>query len=135
VDKKFWITGIVCTLVAFLAGFVVHGLILGGDYKALPNLFRPETEAQGFFPFMILAHIMIGFAFAWIYRQGITPGQPWLIQGVRFGIAVAFLTTIPMFLIYYAIQPMPGALVGKQIVFDSIATIINGMVAAFINKE
>ena len=134
-DKKFWITGIACTFVAFAAGFVVHGLILDGDYKALPNLFRSETDAQGYFPFMIIAHILIGFAFAWIYRQGIATGQPWLIQGVRFGIAVACLTTIPMFLIYYAIQPMPGSLVGKQIAFDSIATIINGVVAAFINKD
>ena len=134
-DKKFWITGIVCTLVAFAAGFVVHGLILGVDYKALPNLFRSEADVQNYFPFMIVAHILIGFAFAWIYRQGISPGQPWLIQGVRFGIAVACLTTIPMFLIYYAIQPMPGAFVGKQIALDSVATIVNGVVAAFINKD
>lgn len=134
-DKKFWITGIACTLVAFAGGFVVHGLILGADYKALPNLFRSETDAQGYFPFMIIAHILIGFAVAWIYRQGITAGQPWLMQGVRFGIAVACLTTLPMFMIYYAIQPMPGELAGKQIVFDSIVTIINGIVAAFINKE
>lgn len=134
-DKKFWITGIVCTIVAFAAGFIVHGLILGDDYKALPNLFRSETDAQGYFPFMIVAHVMIGFAFAWIYRQGIASGQPWLMQGIRFGIAVACLTTIPMFLIYYAIQPMPGTLVGKQIAFDSLATILNGIVAGFINKE
>jgi hypothetical protein len=135
VDKKFWITGIACTIFAFAAGFIVHGLILGADYKALPNLFRPEADAQGYFPFMILAHIMMGFAFAWIYLKGITPGQPWLMQGIRFGIAVAFLTVIPMFLIYYAIQPMPGETVGKQIAFDSISTIMNGVVAAFINKD
>ena len=134
-DKKFWITGVACTIVAFLGGFIVHGVILHAEYLALPNLFRPEAESQGYFPYMILAHIMIGFAFAWIYRQGIAPGQPWLMQGVRFGIAVAFLTAVPMFLIYYAIQPMPGSLVGKQIVLDSIVTIINGIVAAFINKE
>lgn len=134
-DKKFWITGIACTIVAFAAGFVVHGLLLRDEYMALPNLFRPEADAQGYFPYMILAHILIGFAFAWIYRQGITAGQPWLMQGVRFGIAVACLTTIPMFLIYYAIQPMPGQMVAKQIAFDSIATIINGIVAAFINKD
>ncbi len=134
-DRKFWISGIACTIVAFALGFVVHGMLLQGDYAQLPNLFRPEAEAQGYFHFMVIAHIFIGFAFAWIYRQGITPGVPWLLQGIRFGVAVACLVTIPTYLIYYAVQPMPGMMVAKQIIFDGIAVILTGIVAAFINRE
>ena len=44
------------------------------------------------------------------------------------------LTTIPTYLIYLAVQPMPEALVVKQIVFDSIAMLIMGVVTAVINK-
>ncbi|HBR58292.1 MAG TPA: hypothetical protein DEA22_12640 [Blastocatellia bacterium] len=134
-DRKFWISGIACTIVAFALGFVVHGMLLRGDYAQLPNLFRPEAEAQGYFAYMSAAHIFIGFAFAWIYRQGITPGVPWLLQGIRFGVAVACLVTIPTYLIYYAVQPMPGMMVAKQIIFDGIAVILTGVVAAFINRE
>lgn len=130
----FWITGIVCSIVSFLIGFIVHGNLLYGDYSRLPNLFRPEAEAMNYFPYMLLAHLAIGFAFAWIYRQGITAGIPWWQQGLRFGIAVAFLVTVPLYLIYYAVQPMPAVTVGKQIIFGSIGYIINGLVAAFINK-
>lgn len=117
--------------------FLIHGVLLHDDYTKLVNtgIFRSEAEAHGIFHFMILANILIGFAFAWIYMQGITSGESWLKQGLRFGLAVACVSTIPTYLIYYVIQPMPGMLVGKQIVFDTLAMLINGMVAAFINKD
>lgn len=134
-DRKFWISGVACTIAAFALSFVVHGILLHADYAQLPNLFRPEVEAQGYFHFMVIAHIFIGFAFAWIYRQGISSGTPWFIQGIRFGVAVACLVTIPTYLIYYTVQPMPGMMVAKQIVFDGIAVILTGLVAAFINRE
>lgn len=134
-DKKFWITGIACTIAMFALSFVVHGMLLHADYAQLPNLMRTEADAQSHFPFMLIAHVLMGFAFAWIYRQGITPGVPWLMQGIRFGVAVACLMTIPMYLIYYTVQPWPGMVVAKQIVFDVIVITLVGIVAAFINKE
>lgn len=134
-NKKFLITGIACTLVAFVLSMVVHGLFMFDDYSKLPNLLRPQAEAETLFHFMVIAHVSMGFAFAWIYRQGITPGESWVMQGIRFGLAIAFLMTIPMYLIYYTIQPWPGMVVAKQIVFDVIVLVINGLVAAFINRD
>lgn len=133
--KKFWISGFAAVVVTMLLGFIVHGFILAADYKALGSHMRSESDQMGYFPFMILAHVSMGFAAAWIYRQGMSAGVAWLTQGVRFGIAVAFLMTVPMFLIYYAVQPLPGMLIVKQIVFDSICWLITGIVIAFINKE
>lgn len=134
-DKKFWISGIAATVVTFALGFVVHGVILAGDYQALMGtLMRKDDAAMGLFHFMIIAHIIMGFAAAWIYRQGATEGA-WLGQGVRFGIAIACVCSIPMFMIYYVIQPTPGMLTVKQIIFDTITWIIIGIVLAFINKK
>jgi hypothetical protein len=48
---------------------------------------------------------------------------------------VAVLTTIPTYLIYYAVTPMPSDVVAKQIVFDTIAVVIMGIVAAAINRD
>jgi hypothetical protein len=48
--------------------------------------------------------------------------------------AVAVLMTIPMYLIYYAVQPWPGAVVVKQIVFDVIGVLAMGVVVALINQ-
>jgi hypothetical protein len=121
--------------VAWMAGsFVVHGLILGGDYAQLPNLFRQPPEAQKYFPLMILAHVIMSGAFVWTYARGAEP-KPWLGQGIRYGIAVALLTAVPWYLIYYVVQPMPGATVAKQIVFDAALVVLLGVISAFMLRR
>jgi len=133
--KGKFILGWVAVFVVWMAGsFVVHGLLLHDDYASLPNLMRTEIDAQQHFPFMILAHVIMAGAFVWIYARGIEP-KPWLAQGIRFGVAVALLGIVPTYIIYYAVQPMPGALVVKQIVMDGILVVLLGAVAAFVYRS
>jgi membrane protease YdiL (CAAX protease family) len=133
-NKTFAISVVVMFVVSMALGFVVHGLILGQAYASLPNLFRGEQDQAGHFGYMILAHVFIAIGFTWIYRQG-RESKPWLMQGVRFGLAVAVLTTIPIYLIYFAVQPLPSDLVAQQIVYDTIATVIMGIVVAAVNRD
>ncbi len=128
-NKKFLTAWLVIFIVWMLGSFVVHGVLLQGDYMQLASLFRPEAEAQQYFPLMILAHVILSGAFVWIYARGAEP-KPWLPQGVRFGIAVALLTIVPTYLIYYVVQPMPAMLVVKQILFDGILILILGSIVA-----
>jgi hypothetical protein len=58
--------------------------------------------------------------------------KPWLGQGLRYGIAIALLTTVPMYLIYYVVQPMPLATVVKQIVFEGALVVLLGALVAFL---
>ena len=132
--KRFLISWIVLFVLWMLGSFVVHGLLLHDDYARLPNLFRPEADAKQYFPLMLLAHVLLAGAFVWIYSRGVE-AKPWLSQGVRFGIAVALLTTVPTYLIYYCVQPMPGDVVAKQIVFDSILMVILGVIVAWVYRE
>ena len=133
-NMKFVISAAVMAVMSLVLGFIVHGWLLAPDYKALGALYRPEDQQMGFFGFMIAAHILIGIGFAWIYRMG-REAKPFLGQGVRFGLSVAVLAVIPMYLIYYAVQPMPGNLVAKQIVFGTIAIVLMGIVCAWINQD
>lgn len=133
-NRKFLISVVVIFIMSMVLGFVVHGLLLGPGYAQLPNLFRQPPEANGYFPYMLLAHVFLAVGFVWIYREG-RQDKPFLAQGVRYGVAIAVLTTIPTYLIYYAVQPMPGALVAKQIVFDTISVILMGIVVAWLNKN
>ncbi|TMH25826.1 MAG: hypothetical protein E6H66_25715 [Betaproteobacteria bacterium] len=133
-SNKFLIGWIVIFVVWFAGSFVVHGLLLHDDYGRLPTLFRTEADAQNFFPLMILAHIILAGALVWIYSRGVEPG-PWLPQGLRFGVAVALLTVVPTYIIYYVVQPMPGGLVAKQIVFDGILLLILASITAFIYRQ
>jgi len=131
---RFWISVVVMSVLSLMIGFVAHGVLLRGDYAQLPNLLRTETEAQGYFGWMLLAHVCMGFGVTWIYLKGREAGKPAIGQGLRFGAAVAILMTIPMYLIHYAVQPWPGAVVGKQIAYDVIGMLLMGVVVALVNQ-
>lgn len=131
--KRFLVSWIIVFVAWMLGSFVVHGTLLHDDYARLPHLFRPESESQQYFPLMILAHAIMAGAFVWIYSRGVE-NTPWLPQGLRFGVAVALLTAVPMYLIYYVVQPMPGPHVVKQIVFDTILILLLGVLVAFLHR-
>ena len=132
-NKTYFIAWIVLFVAWMLGSFVVHGVVLHDDYAKLSNLFRSETESQSYFPLMVLAHAIMAGALAWIYGRGVE-GKPWLPQGLRFGVAIALLAVVPGYMIYYVVQPMPGMLVLKQIVLDTILMLILGAIVAFIYR-
>ena len=82
---------------------------------------------------MLIAHVIMAAAFVWIYVRG-NENKPWIEQGIRFGVAVALLAVVPVYLIYYTVLPTPGMIVVKQILFDGVLVIILGIIAAFLNK-
>jgi hypothetical protein len=133
-NKKLIIAWIVVFVAWFFGSFVVHGVLLNPDYMRLTALFRPEADAQKYFPLMILAHVILSGAFVWIYSRG-AEAKPWMAQGARFGIAVALLTTVPTYMIYFVVQPMPGEVVIKQIVFDGILMVVLGMIVAWLYRD
>jgi hypothetical protein len=114
---------------------VVHGFVLHDDYAQLPNLMRTEEDAQSHFGFMILAHVLMAFGFTWIYRKGREAGKPALGQGLRFGAAVAVMMCIPMYLVYYSVQPWPEGIVVKQIVYDVLGMLLLGVVVGLVNQD
>jgi hypothetical protein len=132
-NKKFAIVWLVLFVAWFLGSFIVHGVLLRSDYMQLTNLFRAEGDEQRYFPLMILAHALLSGAFVWIYARGVEP-KPWLAQGVRFGFAVALLTVVPNYTIYFVVQPMPGAVVIKQIVCDGALLMILGAIVAWLYR-
>lgn len=133
-NKKFFIAWQV-VFIAWMAGdFLVHATLLHDDYMQLAKLYRGPGEEQQYFPWMLFAHVLMAGAFTWIYARGVEP-KPWVAQGARFGIAVALLSVVPGYLIYYAVQPLPGELVSKQIIFCSILQIILGIIVAWFYRQ
>jgi hypothetical protein len=135
-NKRFLVSVVALLVTSMVLGILVHGMLLGAEYVMLASsgLFRSHDDSQKYFVWMLLAHVLIAIGFTWVYRAG-RDSRPWLGQGVRFGLAIAVLATIPGYLIYFAVQPMPIALVVKQIVFDTAAMVILGIVAAAVNRD
>lgn len=132
-NKKALISVLVMFVLSMLIGLVAHGILLKPDYAALPTLFRAEADAETKFAYMLLAHVFLALGFVWIYLRG-KDDKPFLGQGIRYGLAVAVLVAAPTYLIYYAVQPMPGMLAFKQILFDSVGYVLMGIVVAALNK-
>ena len=131
-NRKCIISAVVMFIMAWALSFVVHGILLGADYSVTAGM-RPPAEAQTLMHYMILAQALFGIAFAWVYIQG-KEDKPWLAQGVRYGIAIAFLTVIPTYLIYHVVTPVPFALALKQIGYDTIRVVLMGVVLGWINR-
>ncbi len=134
-NKNFVISVIVLFVLSMVLGFVVHGLLLAPEYaKLVPGVFRAPQDSEQHFGFMIAAHVLMAIGWTWVYRAG-RENKPWAMQGVRFGIAIAVLCTIPGYLIYFAVQPLPSDLVALQIAYDTIASVIMGLAVAALNRD
>ncbi len=134
-NKNFMLSVVAVFVVAMLLGIVVHGTLLHKEYQALaPNVFRGEDDVKGYLGYLLIAHVIMAIGITWMYRAG-RENKPWLAQGVRFGLGLAAIVTIPMYLIYFAVQPLPSDLVAQQIVFDTIGMVILGIVTAAVNRD
>jgi hypothetical protein len=132
-NRTFVVSVVVMFVVSSIMGFVVHGMILGADYARL-TFFRTHGDFMQHYAAMAAANLIWAIGFTWIYRQG-RDRRHFVGQGVRFGLAVAVLAVIPTYLIYYAVQPMPSDLVAEQIVLDTIAMLIMGVIVAALNRD
>src|SRR5262245_12498854 len=132
-NKRTLVSIVVIFILSMFLDFLIHGKLLFPDYSLLTNLYRTPEASEHYFPYMLFAHVLFAIGFVWIYIQG-KEDKPFLAQGIRFAIAVALLTTIPTYLIYFSVQPLPAAIVCKQIVFSVVEVLILGVVVAWMNK-
>jgi hypothetical protein len=133
-NRRF-LVALIAVFVVWMAGdFLIHGVLLHDDYAALPELYRSEADSSRYFPLMLLAHFVMAAAFVWIYARGVE-ARPWLGQGARYGAAVALLTSVPHYLIYFVVQPLPQALVVKQIAGGSLLAVLLGGLTAFLYRR
>jgi hypothetical protein len=134
-NRRFFVAWAVTFVAWMLGDMVVHGMLLGAEYQALAGtLYRPPADSQRLFPLMIVAHVLLAGAFTWIYAKGVE-AREWLPQGLRYGLAVAFLTVVPTYLIYYVVQPTPMALMVRQIAFSVVVTLALGAIVAFLYRN
>ena len=131
-DKKFFLAFILIFVISLVLGFVTHGWALADEYEAT-GLFRLPAEQEGLFPWMLLAHVILSYAFVAVYKRGLEE-RAWVGQGIRFGILLALLIPIPMYMIYYTVQPMPEMLVFRQASYETVNVVILGLVVAWVYR-
>lgn len=131
-DKKFFLAFVLIFVVSMVLGFVTHAWALADEYEAT-GLFRLPAEQEGLFPWMLLAHVILSWAFVAVYKRG-REDRPWVGQGIRFGILLALLFPVPLYMIYYTVQPMPEMLVFRQASYETVNMVILGLVVAWVYR-
>src|ERR1700738_2689209 len=82
------LTAAVATVVDFVYGYVVYGVLLRGEFARYPTIFRSSDTQMAFLPLMFVAFLVGMFAIAWIYAKGYEGGHA-IQEGLRFGVLVA----------------------------------------------
>ena len=128
--KKFILTSIVVFIVYEILTYVVHGLILGNTYMAMPGVWRQDMQSMMWI--MWLGALFFCFMFVFVFTKGYE-GKG-IGEGVRFGLIIGLLMVVVQMLDQYVIYPVPFGLVLQWIVFGLIQYIILGIVAALLYK-
>lgn len=129
--KKLVLTIVVVFIVANLTGFLIHAVLLAPDYMAVKEHYRPEGSEKMLF--INLAYLAFAVGSVLIYAKGVE-NKPWLGQGLRFGILIWLVLTIPSFFIAYAVQPVPTMLLVKQVLFEGVDKLLLGAITAALYR-
>jgi len=111
-------------------GYIIHAVLLSPDYQSVSHLYR----RQPLMPFLLLGNASFSLAFVWIYSIG-ARANPWVGQGLRFGVAVWLLWAVPTFLIQYAGQPFPASMIAKEIGLELLDMLILGLLTAALYRK
>lgn len=130
--KRLILAIIVIFFVANLTGFLIHAYLLKADYMLIAQHYRPEGQEK--MVFISLAYLAFAIGSVIVYAKGVED-KPWLEQGIRFGILMALILAIPSFFIAYAVQPVPSALMVKQVMFETVNKVFLGIVTAAIYRR
>lgn len=111
--------------------FVIHGLILGSAYAAMPQLWRPMADMKmGLMYFTVL---VIAASFVYIYARFIAEKhiKTAMLYGLIFGIA----SGIGMGYGTYAVMPIPYSMAFVWFIGSVVEFTIGGLLAGLIVKK
>jgi hypothetical protein len=132
--KKLVLAIVAAYVVLMLTNYLVHQVWLMSDYAAIPASHRSLAGIMHRFWAMAAGQFFFAALFAYVYTRG-AEKKPWLAQGIRYGILIAFLTVIPTALGEYVVYIVPYQLAIKWMVAGGIQLIILGLIVAGICSE
>jgi hypothetical protein len=127
--KKIVTASIVVFVLFIIMDFLVHSVLLRGLYAETASLWRAPEAIQSLAWIILAVNAVIAFLLVWLFAKGWEAGKPWLGQGVRFGLALGLLFSLPMGFSMYAIMPVP-LMLGLGWFAGALAEIVIASIAA-----
>src|ERR1700716_2791335 len=91
------LTIIVVFIVANFLGYFAHAIWLKADYLAVKDLYRQPGQEK--MVWIVLGYISFAIGSVLVYARGVEYDKPLIGQGVRFGVLMWLILSVPSFFI------------------------------------
>ncbi len=127
-NKKFWLGWISVFVVMSVFEAIVNMVLLASIYQATASLWRPQAEMKIWLFYVVYA--FVSFFFTLIFSKGYE-GKG-IVEGIRYGIYMGMLMSVPMAYGTYAAMPIPYPLALQWFIYGLIEYVLAGIVLALI---
>ena len=129
--KRFLLTALVVFIVHEFLGFIIHQVLLTPFYQETYSLWRmPEEINMGL---IVLVAAIWSLLFTYIFTKGYEGKGP--MEGIRYGLLVGLLITVPMAFATYAVQPISLSLAMAWFVYGTVQIVVCGLAAALVYER
>ena len=131
---RIFLTAFAALFVAEVLAVVIHGYLLAADYAPYyGTLLRGGDSPAWQTLFLTVAHAAFISGLVWIYLRVPFAGSP-VVRGLKLGLLGWVVGEVPLWLIWFAEQPWPNSLVGKQLVLELGSSLIVGITIAVLAR-
>jgi hypothetical protein len=107
---RFLIASIAVVIMMAATEYFVHALCLQELYEGTAPLWRSLAEMNQKLWILWAVYLVMAPLFVLIYIKGYEANQPGVIQGVRYGLLLGLLFSVPMAFSSYVVMPIPFSL-------------------------
>jgi hypothetical protein len=129
--KRLLLAIVAAFAIVFGTDFLIHGFWLTPDYEATKQLWRPESEMQTHFHWMLIAQFLCAATFVIIWAKGFAGRD--IATGITFGLLMGLFQGI-WTIINYVVMPLPGVLATKWLLAGVLQCVLLGIVTSLIYK-
>jgi len=136
VNTKRWLLGSLAVFVVIMVlESIVNGVLLKDIYMQTATVWRPEADMQKMMWLFWIGYLVFALMFTLIYSKGYEKKKDDLGQGLRYGLYVGVLTSIPMSLTWYVVLPIPGTLALYWTIAGIVEMLVAGAAVGFIYRH
>ena len=129
--KRFLLTALAVFIVHEVLGFIIHQVLLTPYYQETYSLWRmPEEINLGL---IYLVALVWSLLFTYIFTKGYEGKGP--MEGIRYGLLVGLLISVPAAFATYAVQPITLSLALAWFVYGTIQIVACGLTAALVYQR
>ncbi len=130
-NKKFVLAVAAVFVVHEVLGFIIHQVLLTPYYQETYSLWRmPEEINLGL---IYLVALVWSLLFTYIFTKGYEGKGP--MEGIRYGLLVGLLISVPAAFATYAVQPITLSLALAWFVYGTIQIVACGLAAALVYER